>query len=536
MRSKRFVVATLALGVMSCLPLAAQEGPALVIERALQRVESGDLEGAISLLEATGSGAPPVDALLGALYLETGRAPEAYQRLAPLARSDAADPGVLYNAGRAAIELGQLEDARAFLSRSTELDASSPSVRDLGLLLATNGNCRGGYVYLHPWAMTHSDDLGAQFIAAACAVELERAPEAEHFLSGLPQERPEVQFLWGELLLLKGDPWGALAILKPLAEASPDAIDPDLRQMMAEGYLTVGQSSAAIEVLEGNVGTDPTLVMLLTDAYYQSGDLDRAIATIEPVASPLASADPAAGLEDPMIAALLIEYGRLLVLGGRHEDALPALSLGTRLSPGDPRGWQPLGQALSGVGRTEEANQALQRFQDLTAASERRSLDQAELDAADPTGREIRRGFILAHNGSANEALEIARQENALAPGDFRPLLLAAMSLLILDRPTEALQSAELALQLAPDNADAYYQRGVIQMNLGSPDLAESDLRQAITIAPDHLAAMNDLAILLLQKGSREEAQGLLERVVELQPNDPVAAENLARIRETSQD
>ena len=531
----KILAACLVLSAAPYLPLMAQESQTTAIEQALVHVGAGDLAAAISVLEAAGSGRPQVDAMLGTLYIQAGRASEGYQRLAPLARLADADPGVLYNAGRAAFELGQFDEAREFWARSAQLAPSSPATRDLGLLLAAGGDCRAAYVHLQPWALARADDLAAQFAAATCAVELERAPEAEHFLSGLPQEDDRIKLLWGKLLLLKGDPWGALAMLKPLAEASPSTIDPGLRQMMAEGYLTVGQSSSAIEMLEGHVGGDPTLALLLTDAYYQSGDLDRAIATIEPIASPLATSDPAASrLDDSMIAAVLVEYGRLLVLAGRHQDALPALALGTRLSPNDPRGWQPFGQALSGAGRTEEASQALQRFQDLTAASERRSLDQAELDAADPTGREIRRGFILARSGSPEAALAIAQQENALAPNDFRPLLLASTALLILDQTDEALQSVELALQLAPDNADAYYQRGVIQMNLGNSEGAESDFRQAITISPDHIAALNDLAILLLFKGAQDEAQGLLERVLELRPDDQLALENLAKIRATS--
>ena len=529
----RRVVTTLVAGVGSTLPLASQDAaspdaPPPAVSQALESLEAGDVEGAIALLQADTSGQPQVGALLGALYVETGNAEEAYRLLAPLAVSDTADPAVLYNAGRAALQLGQLDDARILLGRSAEISPASPASRELGLLLARSNDCRQGYVHLQPWALSNPGDLDAQFVAATCAVELERAPEAEHFLSGLPQDEEPVQLLWGKLLLLKGDPWGALAMLEPLAEGDPAAIDPTLRRLMAEAHLTVGQSSKAIELLEGNVGDDARLVLLLTDAHYQNGDLDRAIGAIEPLARELAATEPSQIALDPaMVADVMVDYGKLLVVAGRHEEAIPTLTLATRLRADSGQAWQSLGQALSAAGRTEDADRAMKRFQELAAARQTRSLDQAELDAADPTGREIKRGFFLARNGSADEALEIARSEAALAPGDFRPWLLESMALLVLDRPGEALASADRALEIAPDNADGYYQRGVVHMSLNNPGLAESDLRQAIEIAPDHTAAMNDLAILLLSKGSRDEARSLLERVLELRPTDEVATENL---------
>jgi Flp pilus assembly protein TadD len=523
------LLGALALWAFVASALTAQEEPAAVVDSALERVAAGDTAGAIALLEGADTGEAQVAALLGALYLESGRAGEALERLAPLAVSDRADAAVLYNAGRAAMALDRPGEAHGYLTRAARLAPGSPAERELGLLLARGDRCREAYVHLQPWALTHPVDLEARLAAASCAVELERAPAAEELLSGLPQDDRRVQLLWGELLLLKGDPWGALAALEPLAEASPEP-DPRLRRLLAEGHLVVGQSSSAIELLAGRAEGDPASLRLLSAAYYQNGDLESALSTIEPVAAPLvASGGAGSSLDDAVLAELVLEYGRLLVVAGRAADALPALSLATRLRGDDPPAWETLGQALSATGRAAEADDALARSRELSA-TQRRSADGAELDAFDPTGREVRRGFFLAREGSAAEALDLARQELVLAPGDFRPYLLEAMALLVLERPSEALQSAQRAVELAPDNADAFYQRGITHIALGDPEQAEADLRQAMAIAPEHTAAMNDLAILLLSRGARDEARELLERVLEINPSDRVAADNLAEL------
>lgn len=526
---KRPLIAVFALALTVATSLRAQE--ATPVDRALEQIEAGKIEDAIATLESIEQ-SDPVRALLGALYLENGRPGDARALLGPLAASPSADPGVLYNAGRAALAMRDFPAAEELLNRSVELAPGSPASRELGRMLAYLGRCGDAYRHLQPWARANPEDLDARISAARCALDLERGPEAEELLSGIPQEPAIVKVLWGRLLLLKGDPWGALSMLEPIAENPPANLERQVRRVMADGYLTVGQAASAVELLEGQTGDDPSMALILSSAHYQSGDLDASIAAIEPAAMAVLQAVNSGEIPaDPSLAsAIALEYGRLMVLSGRNEEALAPLSLVAQLSPDAPIGWQLLAQALSALGRTEEAETATERFEAVSALGAGLSLDEQEMKAADPTGREIRRGFVLARQGALSEALQIARDEIVLAPGDHRPHLLEALALLMMERPTEALESAEQALKLAPDNADAHYQRGIVHLALGNSELAEVDLRKTIAIAPDHTAAMNDLAIALLSEGNEEEARQLLERVLELRPDDPVAADNLARI------
>lgn len=525
------------LCLLCCLvlgtPLAAQEAAGAdspVLEQALELAAGGELEAAIELLRpaaAAADASPRARSLLGTLLLESGRAQEAYDLLRPMAAEPGAEAAVLYNAGRAAAAVGAGEEAVAFLDRSRALEPGSPAERELGLLYARAGRYAPAYALLNPWVAGHPDDQRATEIAALCAVQLARPVEAEAHLARLPQELPQVQLLWAAVRQMRGDPWGAIALLEPLLDGASGAMERDVRRRLAEAHATVGNASQAVELLQGQVAGDPAMALQLARAQYQSGDAEAALATLEPFAPPLL-ARPGAAEEAPLPAApgILLEYGRLLAAGGRGADAVPFLDAATRLAPEDKEGWQQLGQALAAAGRGEEAAAAMARFQDLLAAegsdSEREERLAADLD--DPTGRELREATRLLEREDYEAALRVARREAALAPADPRPVLLESRILAMAGRADEALAIAEALVAALPSNADALYQRGIARVGLGDVAGAESDLRAALEIAPEHVAAMSDLAVLLADRGETAEARALLARVLELRPGDPAAA------------
>ena len=105
----------------------SQESAAAIAE-ALALAETGDLTGAIALAEAlcAEDDAPDVAfGLLGSLHVEAANFERAMEILRPLAERDGADPGVLYNAGRAAEGLALLQDAATWYGRSLEAQPRS---------------------------------------------------------------------------------------------------------------------------------------------------------------------------------------------------------------------------------------------------------------------------------------------------------------------------------------------------------------------------------------------------------------------------
>lgn len=510
-----------------------------LVLRAMAEVEEGRLEEAVALLEPVRERVdtpPQALALLGALYLEVDRPEGALGVLQALAEREDADPAVLYNAGRAALAVGDIVRAQAYLERSVALESGTPAARELGLLYGLQGRIRDAYRLLLPWSRRFPEDVEARQAAAMTALRLKRVPQAEELLSDLPQDDPGVRVLWANLLLLKGEPHGAVEMLRPLVEAPEDALPAevrgDARRMLAEAYLEVGEAEKTVSLLEGHA-TGPGVAQLLARGHYQSGDLEAALETLTPFAEPLLEAE--IDRADPrwvVAEEILREYGSWLATAGRHQDALPYLRRASEVRPDQKQTWQALAQALAATGQPEEAREALARFQELVAEEEPASTQIQRLRTAreDPTAREITRAVELIAQGRLEEALEVVRAEGELAPADPRLRLLESRILLLIERPAEALVAAEAALALAPDDPDAVYQRGTAHMAASKLTAAEADFRRALEIAPDHVPALNDLAVVLLVGGEREEARSLLERVLELRPEDPRALETLERL------
>ncbi len=518
-------------------PLAAQEAAQATpdLQRALEHASVGEFAEAIALLEplaAKPDSPPAVRALIGAFLVESGRAEAAHTVLAPLAAAPDADPAVLYNAGRAAATLGRLEESEQWLRRSLAIESGTPAARELGIVLARTAHYEEAYPLLKPWAEAPGAGEDVRTIAALCAVQLRRPAEAETFIVDLPADRPEVQLLRAEVRQLRGDPFGAITLLEPLLASAPPAMGRDVRRQLAEAYTMTAQAEKAVELLAGQAGDDPAIALQLGTAQYQSGDVEGALATL----APFAQAALADGGEDGDRIGLrvAVEYGRLLVGAGRHADALLYLEAAVERDPGDKRNWQQLGQALAVVGRTEEARQALARFEEIVAEEGPISALESRLEREleDPTGGELRKASELAAAGNFEEALEVVRREAALVPADPRPRLLESRILLQAGRHEEAMTVAELVAAAVPENADAVYQRGAVRVATGDLATAEADFRRALELAPEHTAAMSDLAVLLADRGETEEARALLERVLALRPGDPLATANLERLGE----
>ncbi|HEX3552948.1 MAG TPA: tetratricopeptide repeat protein [Thermoanaerobaculia bacterium] len=541
MKRKLILPPFLALALLA-LPLPAQTTrPAPLspqaektMQSALQKAQTGDLQGAIALLEPLNKpGANPSTlSLLGTLYLDAGRPKEALALLGPLADTDGAGPLILHNAARAAFALNQTERAEKYLERATAKAPGSPAARALGLLLGSQGRLEESYLALRPWALAHAEDTEARVLAAYDAVELDRVPEAAELLQGMPDDNPRTRLLHGRLQLLQQRPREGIHLIEPLLQNGPPELNLSVRRYLAEGHLALGESNAAIELLKGKVGDDPSLAVLLGRAYYRGGDPAAAITVLEPFARNLLAGDPTAAAERSLRADLALEYGQALVASSRWTDAVAALSRATQLDPGRLQAWQLLGRAQLAAGRRDDANRSMDKVRQVEAAQKSNvaRLNESQSDTDDPTGRNLREAAALADAGRIDEALARIRKEVQLQPGDPRPRLAEARTLLGAKRSQEALKAAADAVTAQPGNPDFLHLRGAAKMSLRDLAGAEQDFRQTLRIKPDQLAAMSDLAVLLIANGKKDEARQLLRRVLELKPDDAVAKANLAKL------
>ncbi|HEX3128187.1 MAG TPA: tetratricopeptide repeat protein [Thermoanaerobaculia bacterium] len=381
-RSLPFVLAVLAaLAVLS--PLRAQEDidPQKAFDEARQKYQAGDYQAVVSLLaplKPDASSPPPLLTLLGGAYIELGQIDQAQALLDPVAATDAAGPALLFNAARAAFAKKQDEKGEGFLKRAVAKAPGSLAARALGLRYGRQGKIEEAYKLLKPWTQAHPDDGDARLSAAFCAIELGLGSDAEALLSGLPETNPQVRLLKGRLLVSRGDPRGAIALLAPLEAAPPKEIDRDLRWALGEARMETGEAAKAVSLLEGHTGDDPDMALLLGQAYRQTGVPDKVLALLKPFVDRL-PADPASLTADrrAVFALIALEYGRALNTAARWQESVAVLQKATALDPSNPPAFQALGQALAGAGRRDEAQAVFQKFQELSKNAPRK-------DAATP--------------------------------------------------------------------------------------------------------------------------------------------------------
>ncbi len=299
------------LVLLAALPAFAQTSePAAneltpLLTETLPMARAGDAAGAIARLEAAREADRIVDpelALLGALYVESGLPGKALDVLAPLAQREDIDPLVLFNAGRAALELDRVEEADSYLQRAVRSETATPAIRLLGLLRMRQGRIEEAYGFLVAWASMDLSDLEVRTAAIFCALELSRVEEAEALIDGLPPTDPRVGYLRGRLRASQGRHEVAVGELQPF-------VDFILAPPEGEG-----------EKMERDSG---------------------------------------------LIYDILAEYGRAMLAVGRGSESVAALEKATAVRPEKKDAWQLLGQALLGAGRTEEARKALSKYQQL---------------------------------------------------------------------------------------------------------------------------------------------------------------------------
>jgi tetratricopeptide (TPR) repeat protein len=566
-----FLAVFLVLGLLAA-PLEAQKAPQKApaapapaspagdvnksIQDAAKMANTGNLAGAIQKLEAvrkSGAVTPlPALSLLGALYLQANRPQEALNVLKPLADAEAADPAVLYNAGRAARALGQNNVWIGYLQRAARLAPGSPATRDLGFVYMGEGQVVEAYALLRTWARQNPSDSEARITAASLAIQLERPQEAEELILNMPQSNPAILLLRGRIQVQKGDGPGGLALLEPLLAKHPQGMDLEVRRSLSEAYLLANRPADAVKILTGKAGNHPALVLLLGRAQHRAGNAPAAIATLKPLVDKLPA--DASTVGDPRPAAgIAVEYGSVLVDSGRAAEAVPILEQATRLYSNSRDAWQTLAKAYDAAGRKADGAKARAQSEQIALAAAHPQQPPPARPSAPPVAQAPSQrpaaagpaapaaGPQMSQNmqdalksfaaGKGEQALAAVRREIAQTPNNRQARALELRILLGLNRSDEALRMTDERLRLRPNDPDLVYQRGVIQMSRKSFVAAEKDLRHALELNPQHTGAMNDLAVLLSNQGKKTEAQALLQKALQLNPQDQNAAANLAALQ-----
>lgn len=127
---------------------------------------------------------------------------------------------------------------------------------------------------------------------------------------------------------------------------------------------------------------------------------------------------------------------------------------------------------------------------------------------------------LLNAAGLASGDLAWFRRAVRMAPDQPEPHANLSAALLALDRLSEALAAAQVALVLAPDNAEAWNNAGTIRS-------AERDFRRARQLKPGFTDACINESGLRNDRGAAEEGGAFARLAVALSPDLPAAWNNL---------
>lgn len=132
--------------------------------------------------------------------------------------------------------------------------------------------------------------------------------------------------------------------------------------------------------------------------------------------------------------------------------------------------------------------------------------------------------------GAAEDALDILGQVPAKSSSHAASLLAEAHANVLLRKPADALQEAEQAQKLAPDDSRAELARGVALDMLERHQDAQAAYRRVLERTPRSVAARNDLALSLALSGKFNEAVEIIGPMARSLTATPRLRQNLALI------
>jgi eukaryotic-like serine/threonine-protein kinase len=378
----------------------------------------------------------------------------------------------------------------------------------------------------------------AQYLNAICLLRQGRPAEARTLLSACLAERSE--FVW--LYLLRGFAHEELQLLAaadadfqkasqlPLddnahyvlsvhrgvlrirQERFEDAIT-DLRSAierkprayqayvnLAQAYRRLGKVDLALEQLDRAVELEPGLAHLYrlrarlrlerNESDLALGDFDQAIQR-ENTNSPYQVDDH-------------VERGRLLLSSGKFALALESFDAALSLQKDHSLGQRLRAETLFRLGRFVEVIKAFDRY--LETGKPRESVYQ---------GRGLARAELGQYPGAIEDFTKALELHPTSAVQAYR-----GWTHLVVDAPKLALRDFELAIELDPNNGDAYNGRGLARVGLGRHREAVDDAAEALRRGPTSPRLIYNAARIYAQCPGpyRERALKLIEKALSLLP------------------
>lgn len=400
----------------------------------------------------------------------------------------------------------------------------------------------------------------------------EKAAEVfRELINNVPQQRMAYALLV-ESLMRANQQAEAEKALQEILTFDPGSLEARLTLADLQGRR--GDYRAVLETLRGapeEARDDPRLKRQVAWALYQSGNLDEALAAVEPLAG-----------KDPDSQALSLLKGLILAAQGRNDEAIALLGKVREAQPKDPTVAITLSRVMRRTGQRDEAAAMLTGLAEtLERDGKAQESQEVRLEAAQVYAEakdwekvgEVLRPLLASENeavrGQAvqlqadafvqtkrfDEALGLLGKEKEspavlgkraellaragrdaegghllaeLAGGDDASALAAAQAYQRLERYPESIPILEKLAAAHPDQTVTGFLLGVAYERSGQRDKGVAAFRRVLQLEPDFHAALNYLGYTFAEAGiNLEEALTLASRAVALDPDNGAYVDSL---------
>nr|MBW4053754.1 tetratricopeptide repeat protein [Pseudomonadota bacterium] len=375
------------------------------------------------------------------------------------------------------------------------------------------------------------------------------AAELRTVIQGHP-DNAEAWRLLAQVSFDAGDISGARSSLKHALAAG--AKGPDLDAQRIQVWLAEGRPKSVIAAINGHTVNpgEPTASLDLARAYLATGQLEKAVAVLQPLLA-----------QHPDLTGGQVVMAEALARQGQLDQALQRLD--TAMRRDTKSALPPLlkGRILASRGEYAAAEQALTlalermppaepifyRTGALIALTEAR-LAQGQLAAAAQSQGALAKvapsapasqflaGRIELARGNLSAGINQLQGAVARAPGFVEAKLYLGAAELAQGNLQQAQQQLEQVVQALPDNVQARNLLATVRLRLGNPEAALSVLTPALESEPADPGLLSLLGAAGAHTGDTKAAVQALERKLQGDSKDQTAAINLAHLQAATGD
>ncbi|MCB1888655.1 MAG: PEP-CTERM system TPR-repeat protein PrsT [Rhodocyclaceae bacterium] len=438
---------------------------------------------------------------------------------------------------------GRVDDARAAFEQALAMAPNYlPAAVNLSRLDLVAGDPKAARARLDDLVRRDAKNAGAHLArvdlmgkAGATADEIEQAVRAG--AEAVP-DSSTLKVALASILAKRGNTKEALSVA--LAAQASDPEDPRVIAMLAATQLAAGNAEQAVSTYGQLVALQPGQprpLILLAAAQKQAGSGSNAEQTLRKAVRQYPDAvEPASAL-----AALLIEQRdlrRASEFGDQwlaaHPDNVDAHLLVADVAVRQSDWKRAIASLRTALDMREATKTAVALHMALTASGDTKGASRmmSEWLAAHPKDA-VARGYLAERYLAAKDftkALETYRAMSKLAPDNALILNNMAWTASQLKDPA-ALDYAQRALTIAPDNPAVLDTLGMIRLGRGERDEAVSLLEKAVAGAPQAVAIGLNLARAYVAVGDTGKADVVLDRLVAAHPEIAQLPAEVERIR-----